>query len=452
MENIKKIKMSGESYSYANFFLNGLSFQYKNESIYKTSITSSDTTHASGTLNNGVSFTIEASSTSRGKISNILELDNKYINTFGDDTSWASERTTDQWVEIIFDSSINIEYICITFRPQTYSYNIRKYFIYECFNDTDTLIGGGFLGLDDINKFSNISENPSLIQKSYFKILPLCKIIKDNISYQFELKTKNIIEGDFGLSPLYLPDLTEYQKLIFKDTFKVQKPIEITYPYKLITIKDIPFNTELFDWAIPLFTPQTTKYRFLIKFNDEDKYYYFKSNTVIEEYNGEDYSSLPAYTGSATALFRTALGNIKHIKEIKKLTIDYYILDNTQTFTDITFNIVKTLILNDIKERNTITIEKDENKLIITPSLLSPTFIVNWYEEKIEDFPDTKFMVKMIDLSSLNLSDKFIYDSESKSIKLNTKHIEATLNETSSEYEIDISSIINWRIFNEQTN
>lgn len=452
MENIKKIKMSGESYSYANFFLNGLSFQYRNESIYKTSITSTDTTHASGTLNNGVSFTIEASSTDRGQISNILELDNKYIDTFGNDTSWASKRTANQWVEIIFDSPINIEYICITFRHQTYSYNIRKYFIYECFNDTDTLIGGGFLGLDDINKFSNISENPSLIQKSYFKILPLCKVIKDNINYQFELKTKNIIEGDFGLTPLYLPDLSGYQKLIFKDNFKIQKPLDISYPYNLITIKDIPFNTELFDWGIPLFTPQTTNYRFLLKFNDEEKYYYFKSNTVLEEFIGNDYSIIPAYTGSTSVLFRTALGNIKNIKEIKKLTIKYYILDNTQTFTDITFNIIKSLILNDVKAGNTITIKKEENKLSITSSLLSQTAIINWYEEKIEDFPDIKFMAKMIDLSSLNLSDKFIYDSESKSIKLNKKQIEAPLNETTSEYEIDISSIINWRIFNGQTN
>ena len=52
----------------------------------------------------------------------------------------------------------------------------------------------------------------------------------------------------------------------------------------------------------------------------------------------------------------------------------------------------------------------------------------------------------MIDLSSLNLSDKFIYDSESKSIKLNTKQIEATPNETASEYVINLSELGNWEI------
>ena len=55
-------------------------------------------------------------------------------------------------------------------------------------------------------------------------------------------------------------------------------------------------------------------------------------------------------------------------------------------------------------------------------------------------------MVKTIDLSSLNLSDKFIYDSESKSIKLNTKQIEATPNENASEYEINLYELENWEV------
>ena len=445
----KKIILKGKTLKSDIFYFLGLSFiDINNKDIYtiKSSQIGDDINKASGTLSNNIEFTITSSSTLLGRIENVLSLNNTKLNKWNAENSWDSQNLPDSYVEIVFNESINLKYICIMIWNQSIEYNIRDYFIYECYDETDILIGGGFLGNLDIIKIKPFDTVSNTVEKLYLKIMPLGKLIKENVSYNFDTKTKQIQEGDFGLLPLFLPDLTGYQKLITKDKIQIQKPIEISYPYKLITIKDIPFNTELFDWAIPLFTPQTTKYRFLIKFNDEDKYYYFKSNTVIEEYNGEEYSTLPAYTGSASALFRTALGDIKHIKEIKKLTIDYYILDNTQTFTDITFNIVKTLILNDIKERNTITIEKDENKLIITPSLLSPTIIVNWYEEKIEDFPDTKFMVKTIDLSSLNLSDKFIYDSESKSIKLNTKQIEATPNETASEYEINLSELGNWEV------
>lgn len=451
----KKIILKGKTLKSNIFYFLGLSFiDINNDSIYtiKSSQIDDDITKASGTLSNNIEFTITSSSTLLGRIENVLSLNNTKLNKWNAENSWDSQNLPDSYVEIVFNKSINLKYICIMLWNQSSEYNIRDYFIYECYDDTDTLIGGGFLGNLDITKIEPFDTVSNTVEKLYLKIMPLGKLIKENISYNFDTKTKQIQEGDFGLLPLLLPDLTGYEKLITKDKIQVQKPIEISYPYKLITIKDIPFNTELFDWAIPLFTPQTTKYRFLIKFNDEDKYYYFKSNTVIEEYNGEEYSTLPAYTGSATALFRTALGDIKHIKEIKKLTIDYCILDNTQTFTDITFNIVKTLILNDVRERNNITIEKDENKLIITPSLLSPTIIVNWYEEKIEDFPDTKFMEKIIDLSRLNLSDKFIYDSESKSVKLNTKQIESTPNETATEYEINLYELGNWEVLKDAEN
>lgn len=444
----KKIILRGKTLTSNIFYFLGLSFiDINNNNIYtiKSSQIGDDINKASGTLSNNIEFTITSSSTSLGKIENVLSLNNTKLNKWNAENSWNSQNLPDSYVEIVFNESIDLKYICIMLWNQSKEYNIRDYFIYECYDESDILIGGGFLGNLDITKIKPFDTVSNTVEKLYLKIMPLGKLIKENISYNFDTKTKQIQEGDFGLLPIFLPDLTGYEKLIIKDKIQVQKPIEVKFPYVLLTINDIPLNNKIYNWTIPYFTPHSSNFRFLIKLNDEEKWYYFKSLTLLEEFIGDDYSIIPAYTftGTTWTYYMEKVLNIPKI-ELKKVSIKFIILNNSQIFESVNFNINSFLYIPEYY-KTVITIENNEKILNVKTSVATVTNI-KWYEEKIEDYPNKTTKIKNIELSNLNLSNKFIYDNENNKITLKVSTKESVLNDESSEYEINLSELGNWEV------
>lgn len=442
---IKKVILKGKTLASNIFYFLGLSFIDSNKTnIYTISsnLVDDNVNSATGTLSNGISFTINSSSTYIGNINNVLSLNNSMLNKWSVNTSWCSNNEPDSQVEIIFNSPMDLKYICMMIWNQAGEYNLRDYLIYECYDEQNELIGGSFLGNLDITKIKPFDVVSGTIDKLYLKILPLGKLIKNNISYNFNTKTKQIQEGDFNLIPLFLPDLTGYEKLIIKDNIKIQKPIEVTFPYELITIKDIPLNNNIYNWTLPYFTPHSANFRFLIKLNDGDKWYYFKSVTLLEEFTGNDYSIIPAYTftGTTWSYIENALNIPK--QELKKVSIKFIILNNSQIFESVNFNNNSFLYRQEAYNVTT-DVSKLNNRLEIKTSVATLSNI-KWYEEKISKYPYLNSKNYSIDISTLVLSDKYIYDGNS--IKINTKILDSELNQSTSEYEISLENISNMEV------